>query len=115
MRVRLIGVAVALLCLAFLASTACAGDGGGKGDKKRHEGEKVDLKDLPETVVLAAQKKASTAKWISAEKRTTKKLGVVYVLHGKVSNQTATLAINSSGEVLKFTEGSTRSGKIRPR
>jgi hypothetical protein len=62
-------------------------------------------------VVQSARRKAPKATWTSAEKRTTKKQGVVYILHGKISNQTATLTISSSGEVLQFTQGSLRGGK----
>jgi hypothetical protein len=114
MRARMVGVAAAFIGVALLASLVSADDDGGKRKKKKREAEnKVELKELPAAVIAAAQKKAPQATWTSAEKHTTKKDGTVYELHGKISNQSTTMLISSTGEVLRWTEGAEHKGKAR--
>jgi hypothetical protein len=113
MRFRALGVVAAITSIALFASAACAdgkGKGkGGKGKGQRAPAEKVELKDLPPAVLKAAEKETPNATFTSAAKRSGKK-NTVYTLQGTDGNRRVSLAISSSGEVLRETKAVERKG-----
>jgi hypothetical protein len=109
MRFRLSAVACTILSLLLFATSASAQDKG-KG-KKRDEGDKVEMKDVPAAVTDAAKKELPNATFTAANKRTQKKAGALYTLEGKDGKYQVSVTLSSSGELQRLTKALERKKK----
>jgi hypothetical protein len=105
----LCSIVLSALTLVLFVSQANAQDAKGKG--KKREAEKVEMKDIPATVVAAAKKEMPNATFTSAEKLSQKKLGTLYTLEGKDGKYQVSIMFTSSGELQRLTKSVERRKK----
>src|SRR5262245_9861157 len=106
---RFIAVVLSALTFVLFVSQANAQDAKGKG--KKREAEKVEMKDVPATVVEDAKKEMPNATFTSVEKLSQKKLGTLYALEGKDGKYQVSMMFTSSGELQRMTKSVERRKK----